>query len=103
MLYKKSFEALWEELKSEGNTEHVVEVKPRNDRDNKYSDSGKAVAVYIRKKSRTRLRIATSRVFDQLESEDGAGTLGARLRLDCFDAKPQKKARAALDLRAVNV
>lgn len=54
MLYKKSFEALWEELKSEENTEHVVEVKPRNDRDNKYSDSGKAVAVYIRKKSRTR-------------------------------------------------
>ena len=48
MFYKKSFEALREELKTEGNTEHIVEVELRNDPDNEYSDSGKAVAVYIR-------------------------------------------------------
>ena len=46
--YKKSFEALREQLKSEGDTEHIVEAELRNDPDNEYSDSGKAVAVFIR-------------------------------------------------------
>jgi len=91
MFYKKSFEALREELKTQGNTEHIVEAELSNDPDNKYSDSGKAVAVYIRNKHVGHVpEWLAPKVFDQLESEGGTVTLGARLYLDHFDAKPQK-------------
>ena len=91
MFYKKSFEALREELKTQGNTEHIVEVELRNDPDNEFSDSGKAVAVYIRNKHVGHVpEWLAPKVFDQLEPEGGAVTLGARLYLDYFDAKPQK-------------
>ena len=89
--YKKSFEALREDLKTEGNTEHIVEVELRNDPDNEYSDSGKAVAVFIRDKKVGHVpEWLTPKVFDQIEPEGGIVTLGARLYLDYFDAKPQK-------------
>lgn len=91
MFYKKSFEALREELKTEGNTEHIVEVELRNDPDNEYSDSGKAVAVFIRNKKVGHVpEWLAPKVFDQLEPEGGTVTLGARLYLDYIDAKPQK-------------
>ena len=91
MFYKKSFEALREDLKTEGNTEHIVEVELRNDPDNEYSDSGKAVAVFIRDKKVGHVpEWLTPKVFDQIEPEGGIVTLGARLYLDYFDAKPQK-------------
>lgn len=42
------------------------------------------------------------KVFDQLKPEHGTVTLGARLNLDYFDAKPQKKpVTVALDSRLV--
>ena len=103
MFYKKSFEALREELKTEGNTEHIVEVELRNDPDNEYSDSGKAVAVFIRDKKVGHVpEWLAPKVFDQLEPEGGVVTLGARLYLDYFDAKPQKNSvTVTLDSRLV--
>ena len=103
MFYKKSFEALREELKTEGNTEHVVEVELRNDPDNEYSDSGKAVAVFIRDKKVGHVpEWLAPKVFDQLEPVGGTVTLGARLYLDYFDAKPQKNSvTVTLDSRLV--
>ena len=103
MFYKKSFEALREELKTQGNTEHIVEVELRNDPDNEYSDSGKAVAAYIRNKKVGHVpEWLAPKVFDQLEPEGGTVTLGARLYLDYFDAKPQKNSvTVTLDSRLV--
>ena len=103
MFYKKSFEALRQELKTEGNTEHIVEVELRNDPDNEYSDSGKAVAVFIRSKKVGHIpEWLAPKVFDQLEPEGGTVTLGARLYLDYFDAKPQKNSvTVTLDSRLV--
>ena len=103
MFYKKSFEALREELKTEGNTEHVVEVELRNDPDNEYSDSGKAVAVFIRNKKVGHVpEWLAPKVFDQLEPVGGTVTLGARLYLDYFDAKPQKNSvTVTLDTRLI--
>ena len=103
MFYKQSFEALREELKTQGNTEHIVEVELRNDPDNEYSDSGKAVAVYIRNKHVGHVpEWLAPKVFDQLEPEGGTVTLGARLYLDYFDAKPQKNSVVVvLDSRLV--
>ena len=103
MFYKKSFEALREELKTQGNTEHIVEVELRNDPDNEYSDSGKAVAVYIRNKKVGHVpEWLAPKVFDQLEPDGGTVTLGARLYLDYFDAKPQKNSvTVTLDSRLV--
>ena len=101
--YKKSFEALREELKTEGNTEHIVEAELRNDPDNQYSDSGKAVAVFIRNNKVGHVpEWLAPKVFDQLEPEGGTVTLGARLYLDYFDAKPQKNSvTVTLDSRLV--
>jgi len=103
MFYKKSFEALREELKTQGNTEHIVEVELRNDPDNEYSDSGKAVAVYIRSKKVGHVpEWLAPKVFDQLEPEGGTVTLGARLYLDYLDAKPQKNSvTVTLDSRLI--
>jgi len=103
MFHKKSFEALREELKTQGNTEHIVEVELRNDPDNEYSDSGKAVAVYIRNKHVCHVpEWLAPKVFDQLEPEGGTVTLGARLYLDYLDAKPQKNSvTVTLDSRLV--
>ena len=103
MFYKKSFETLRQELKTEGNTEHIVEVELRNDPDNEYSDSGKAVAVFIRDKKVGHVpEWLAPKVFDQLEPEGGTVTLGARLYLDFFDAKPQKNSViVTLDSRLV--
>jgi hypothetical protein len=101
--YKKSFEALRKELKTEGNTEHIVEVELRNDPDNQYSDSGKAVAVFIRNNKVGHVpEWLAPKVFDQLEPEGGTVTLGARLYLDYFDAKPPKNSvTVTLDSRLV--
>jgi len=103
MFYKKSFEALREELKTQGNTEHIVEVELRNDPENEYSDSGKAVAVYIRNQKVGHVpEWLAPKVFDQLELLGGTVTLGARLYLDYFDAKPQKNSvTVSLDSRLV--
>ena len=101
--YKKSFEALRQELKTEGNTEHIVEVELRNDPDNQYSDSGKAVEVFIRNNKVGHVpEWLAPKVFDQLEPDGGTVTLGARLYLDYFDAKPQKNSvTVTLDSRLV--
>ena len=103
MFYKRSFEALRKELKTEGNSEHTVEVELRNDPDNEYSDSGKAVAVYIRNNQVGHVpEWLAPKVFDELEPEGGNVTLGARLFLDYFDAKPQKNSvKVFLDSRLV--
>ncbi|MCF8522801.1 MAG: hypothetical protein K9G08_03430 [Pontimonas sp.] len=101
--YRKSFEALREQLKSEGGTEHIVEAELRNDPDNEYSDSGKAVAVFIRDKKVGHVpEWLAPKVFDKLEPEAGTVTLGARLYLDHPTAKPQKNSvTVKLDSRLV--
>ena len=101
--YKKSFEALRHELKTEGNSEHIVEAELRNDPDNEYSDSGKAVAVYIRDKQVGHVpEWLAPKVFEQLEPEGGSVTLGARLWLDDVSAKPQTNSvTVILDSRLV--
>ena len=101
--YKTSFEALREHLKSEGDTEHIVEAELRNDPDNEYSDSGKAVAVFIRDKKVGHVpEWLAPKVFDKLEPEGGTVTLGARLYLDHPTAKPQKNSvTVTLDSRLV--
>ena len=101
--YKKSFQALREELKTEGDSEHIVEVSLRNDPDNEYSQSGKAVAVYIRDRQVGHVpEWLAPKVFDQLEDSGGFAVLGARLYLDYFDAKPQKNSvTVILDSRLV--
>ena len=103
MFYKKSFEALRAELKTEGNSEHILEVELRNDPDNEYSDSGKAVAVFIRDNQVGHVpEWLAPKVFDQLEPEGGAVVLGARLYLDYFDAKPKRNSvTVMLDSRLV--
>jgi len=103
MFYRKSFDALREGLKTGGNTEHIVEVELRNDPDNEYSDSGKAVAVFIRKMKVGHVpEWLAPKVFDQLEPGGGTVTLGARLYLDYSDAKPQKNSvTVTLDSRLV--
>ena len=103
--YKKSFQALREELKTEGDSEHIMEVQLRNDPDNEYSLSGKAVAVYIRDKQVGHVpEWLAPKVFDQLERTNGSVILGARLYLDFSDAKPQKNAvTVILDSRLVVV
>ena len=101
--YKKSFEELRKHLKSEGGTEHIVEVELRNDPDNEYSASGKAVAVFIRDKKVGHVpEWLAPKVFDTLEPEGGTVTLGARLYLDHPTAKPQKNSvTVTLDSRLV--
>ena len=103
MFYKKSFQALRADLKTEGNSEHIVEVELRNDPDNEYSDSGKAVAVFIRDNQVGHVpEWLAPKVFNQLEPEGGAVTLGARVYLDYFDAKPQKNSvTVVLDSRLI--
>lgn len=103
MFYQKSFEALRKELKTEGDTEHIVEVELRNDPDNEFSDSGKAVAVFIRDKKVGHVpEWLAPKVFDKLEPEGGTIKLEARLYLDYFDAKPQRNSvTALLDSRLV--
>ncbi len=101
--YEKSFEALREQLKLEDGTEHIVEAELRNDPDNEYSDSGKAVAVFIRDKKVGHVpEWLAPKAFDKLEPEGGTVTLGAGLYLDHRTAKPQKNAvRVRLDSRLV--
>jgi hypothetical protein len=103
MFYKKSFEALREALKTQGNTEHIVEVELRNDPDNDYSQSGKAVAVFIRNNKVGHVpEWLAPKVFDQLEPHGGTVTLGARLYLDYVDGKPQRNSvTVTLDSRLV--
>ena len=81
--YKKSFDALRDELESDGDTEHDVEAKLRIDPDNQYSPSGKAVAVFINNHKVGHVpEWLTPKVFDALEPLGGTITLPARLYLD---------------------
>ena len=81
--YKKSFDALREELESDGDTEHDVEAELRIDPKNQYSPSGKAVAVFINKHKVGHVpEWLTPKVFDALEPLGGTITLPARLYLD---------------------
>ena len=101
--YKKSFAALREELKSEGNSEHILEAELRVDPDNEYSDSGKAVAVYIRNKQVGHVpEWLAPTVFDALEPDGGKVTLGARLWLDDGGSRPKNSSVTVfLDSRLV--
>lgn len=89
--YKESFAKLREILETDGGTEHVVEAELRNDPDNPHSESGMAVAVFVRglQVGHVPESIAPN-VFEQLEPKGGTVTLGARLWLDYKESKPNK-------------
>lgn len=101
--YRASFDELRALLKSPGESEHLVEVELRNDPDNEYSESGKAVAVFIRDRKVGHVpEILAPKVFDALEPDGGVATLGARLWLDSPGAKPQRNSvEITLDSRLV--
>lgn len=81
--YKRSFDALRDELESDGDSEHEVEAELRQDPDNKYSQSGKAVAVFINSHKVGHVpEWLAPKVFDALEPLGGSITLPARLYLD---------------------
>lgn len=101
--YKKSFDALREELESDGDTEHDVEAELRIDPENQYSQSGKAVAVFINKRKVGHVpEWLTPKVFDALEPLGGTITLPARLYLDDEGGGRQRNSvTVSLDSRLV--
>lgn len=89
--YKESFAQLREQFETDGGTEHVVEAELRNDPDNPHSESGMAVAVFIRGLQVGHIPESLApEVFEQLEPKGGKLTLGARLWLDYKESKPNK-------------
>jgi len=89
--YKESFAQLREQFDTDGGTEHVVEAELRNDPDNPHSDSGMAVAVFIRGLQVGHIPESLApEVFEQLEAKGGKLTLGARVWLDYKESKPNK-------------
>lgn len=63
----------------------------RNDPDNPHSESGMAVAVFIRGLQVGHIPESLAPdVFEQLETKGGTVTLGARLWLDYKESKPNK-------------
>jgi len=89
--YQDSFEALRKEFGTRGDSEHIVEAELRNDPDNPHSESGMAVAVFIRGHQVGHIPEALAPdVFEALEKKGGTATLGARLWLDDENSKPGK-------------
>lgn len=99
--YKESFAKLREILETDGGTEHVVEAELRNDPDNPHSESGMAVAVFIRGLKVGHIpEVIAPDVFEELEPKGGKVTLGARLWLDYKESKPnQSSVTVFLDSR----
>lgn len=89
--YKESFSKLREMFETDGGTEHVVEAELRNDPDNPHSESGMAVAVFIRGLQVGHIPEAIApEVFEEIEPKGGSLTLGARLWLDYKESKPNQ-------------
>ena len=86
-----SFAALRALFGTEGDSEHIVEAELRIDPDNPYSDSGMAVAVYVKDMHVGHIpELLAPNIYELVEPKGGTVTLGARVWLDHEDSKPNK-------------
>ena len=89
--HQESFAALRELFDTEGDSEHIVEAELRIDPDNPYSDSGMAVAVYVKDLHVGHIpELLAPNIYELIEPKGGRVTLGARVWLDDQDSKPNK-------------
>ena len=89
--YPDSFEALRKEFGTRGDSEHIVEAELRCDPDNPHSESGYAVAVYVRGHQVGHIPEALAPdVYEVVEAKGGTLSLGARVWLDDEDNRPGK-------------
>lgn len=89
--HQESFAKLRELFGTEGDSEHIVEAELRIDPDNPYSDSGMAVAVYVKDLHVGHIpELLAPNIYELIEPRGGTVTLGARVWLDHVDSKPNK-------------
>ncbi len=89
--HQESFAELRELFGTDGDSEHIVEAELRIDPDNPYSDSGMAVAVYIKDFHVGHIpEVLAPHIYELIEPKGGTVTLGARLWLDHEDSRPNK-------------
>ena len=89
--HPEAFEALRKMFATEGDSEHIVEAEIRCDPDNPYSDSGMAVAVFVRDQHVGHIPEALApAIYEMVDAKGGKVTLGARLWLDHEDSRPGK-------------
>ena len=89
--HQESFAALRELFDTEGDSEHIVEAELRIDPDNPYSDSGMAVAVYVKDLHVGHIpELLAPNIYELIEPRGGRVTLGARVWLDHEESKPNK-------------
>ena len=89
--HPEAFDALRKMFGTEGDSEHIVEAELRCDPDNPHSDSGMAVAVYVKEQHVGHIpEPLAPAIFELVEAKDGRVTLGARLWLDHQDSRPGK-------------
>ena len=89
--HQDSFASLRELFGTEGDSEHIVEAELRIDPDNPYSDSGMAVAVYVKDLHVGHIpELLAPNIYELIEPKGGRVTLGARVWLDHEDSKPNK-------------
>lgn len=89
--HPQAFANLRARFGTEGGSEHIVEAELRNDPENPYSDSGKAVAVYIYGEHVGHVpEVLAPGIFELVEAKGGTVNLGARVWLDHEDSKPGK-------------
>ena len=89
--YPEVMAELRKHFRTKGNSEHIVEAELRCDPDNPHSESGTAVAVYIREMKVGHIPSAISKkVYDQVDAEGGSLMIGARLWLDSPNSKQNR-------------
>ena len=89
--YQDSFQKLRELFGTRGDSEHIVEAELRCDPDNPHSESGYAVAVYVKDLQVGHIPEALApEVYEILEGKGGTLTLGARVWLDLEERRPGK-------------
>lgn len=89
--HQESFAELRDRFKTVGDSEHIVEAELRIDPDNPYSDSGMAVAVFVKNLHVGHIpEVLAPNIYQLIEPKGGTVTLGARLWLDHKDSRPNK-------------
>ena len=89
--YQDSFQKLRELFGTRGDSEHIVEAELRCDPDNPHSESGYAVAVYVKDLQVGHIPEALApEVYEIVEGKGGTLTLGARVWLDSEERRPGK-------------
>ena len=87
----KSFASLRRMLNTRGETEHYVEAELRCEPENPFSESGKAVAVFVSdQKVGFVPELLAPTIFAMVDAKGGSVLLGARLWLDHEESRPDK-------------